>query len=113
MVVLPNSSKTPISSLKFFSIFIVAGLQSFLRLSCFLRFHCFNFSQFVLFMIFKVQFPVMRRYLYVLKSKADNLIDVFGEEATNQICICGTEILRTVDRTYKFFCIYLSESITV
>ena len=34
-------------------------------------------------MIFKVQFPVIRRYVYVLKSKAYNLIDVFGEEATN------------------------------
>ena len=35
------------------------------------------------FMRFKVQFPVMRRYVYVLRPKADNLNDVFCEETTN------------------------------
>ena len=35
------------------------------------------------FMIFKAQFHVMRRYAYVSRPKADNLVDVFGKEARN------------------------------
>ena len=35
------------------------------------------------FMIFKVQFPAMGRYVYVLRPKVDNLTDVFGKEAKN------------------------------
>ena len=29
----------------------------------------------------------MRRYVYVLRPKADNLIDVFGEEASDELDI--------------------------
>ena len=85
MMHLSKFFKTPILSSKFFFlIFIVVGLQSFFRLPCFLRFYCYNFLVNLFFsMTFKVQFPVIRRYVYVLRPKADNSIDVFGEEATN------------------------------
>ena len=31
----------------------------------------------------KVQFPVMRRYMYILRPKTDDLVDVFVKGATN------------------------------
>ena len=52
----------------------------------------------------KVQFPVMRRYMYILRPKTDNLVDVFVKEPQIRYTrICGTEILRTVFLKYIFF----------
>ena len=34
-------------------------------------------------MTFEAQLYVVRRYVYVSRPKADNLIGVFGKEATN------------------------------
>ena len=67
----------------FFSIFIVFGLQSFLGCHAFSDFIVIALINLFFFIIFKVQFPVMRRYVYVLRPKADYLIDMSGEEATS------------------------------